>query len=158
MFLPKGDRENALCLYCSSLERTRLLDLYLRNVPKFYTKSNIKLLHFGPEEALFSKIKKQKIEYIDADINSAPASHVEGITRISFPDNYFDYIICSHVLAELPLTILPKAVSELFRVLKPTGAAFIIEMVPRLSDEIYKHNHLVKQGEKLVDYRESLLY
>lgn len=157
-FLPKGDRKNVQCPYCSSLERTRLLDLYLRNELNFYTKRNIKLLHFGPEEALFNKIKKQDIEYIDADINPALARHVEDITNISFADNYFDYIICSHVLGELPVTIMPKAVAELFRVLKPTGTAFIIEMVPGISDEIYNHIHQVKQGDGFVDYRESLLY
>ena len=157
-FLPKGDRKNARCPYCSSLERTRLLDLYLQKEINFYTKSTIKLLHFGPEEALFNKIKHLNIEYIDADINPAFARHAEDITKISFPDNYFDYIICSHVLGELPVTILSKATSELFRVLKPTGIAFVIEMVPVLSDEIYKHIHHIKQGDDFVDYRETILY
>ncbi|MDR3244974.1 MAG: SAM-dependent methyltransferase, partial [Prevotellaceae bacterium] len=50
-FLPYGyvnPRENALCPHCLSLERHRLMQLYLQNKTKFYT-SNPHTLHVAPE-------------------------------------------------------------------------------------------------------------
>ena len=42
----------------------------------------------------------------------------ENAYRMTFPDNHFDYIIGSSVLHHLDI---PKALSEMFRVLKPGG-------------------------------------
>jgi SAM-dependent methyltransferase len=53
------------------------------------------------------------------------------ITALPFPDEYFDCVICSEVLEHIPEH--EKAIRELVRVLKPSGA--IVISVPRYFSE-----------------------
>lgn len=135
--LPKAGRSNAECPKCGSLERTRVLHHYLANETKIFN-SKIKVLHFAPESSLFSKISKTKVEYIDGDIHPAYARHVVDITDIKYPDNYFDLIICSHVIAHVPDEL--KALQELKRVLATSGEAIIMTYVNPDSFETIDHN------------------
>ncbi|MCB0465298.1 MAG: SAM-dependent methyltransferase, partial [Aequorivita sp.] len=72
-FLPYGYeivRENVLSPGTLSLERHRLFWLYLKNETGFFTKK-LKVLHFAPEQAFFSKFRKMKnLDYITTDLNS----------------------------------------------------------------------------------------
>lgn len=61
-------------------------------------------------------------EYYDADIEPGKATYIEDITKISFQDSFFDYIVCMHVLEHIPDDA--KAMQELYRVLKPGGTLF----------------------------------
>lgn len=153
--MKKGNRVrlNAKCPFCFSLERTRVLDLYLDQELNIYKSENIKILHFAPEFALFRKLSKiNHIEYIDADINPAYARNVIDITNIPFPDNYFDFIICSHVLGHVPNEQL--AFIELHRVLKKDGIALILTL---LSDKesTYEDDYILSPEDKLKSYGES---
>ena len=59
-------------------------------------------MHFAPEKQIEKKIRSnKKMIYITADIEAGRADRVEDITHISFPDKYFDYIICNHVLEHI---------------------------------------------------------
>ncbi len=154
-FLPKGNktRLNAQCPYCLSLERTRVLDLYLNNELNIFNQKNIKILHFAPEFALYRKLCKLKnIEYIDADINQAYARNVFDITNIPFPDNYFNYIICSHVLGHVPNEQL--AIKELYRVLKTDGFALILTLLSG-NERTFEDNNVLSSEDKLKSYGES---
>ena len=90
-------------------------------------KPNMRVLHFAPEPifyALFSS--KKDIEYWSVDLNPRAfgVKKVVDITDITFEDNYFDLIMCTHVLEHIPDD--KKAMQELYRVLKPqTGIAFL---------------------------------
>lgn len=53
----------------------------------------------------------------------SPNHHIVDITDIQFEDNRFDRIICSHVLEHIEDDT--KAMSELYRILKPGGKALI---------------------------------
>src|SRR5210317_2455266 len=72
-FLPYGygkQRENVLSPSTLSLERHRLLWLYLKNETDFFTAPH-KVLHFAPEQAFYRKFKKLKqLEYTTTDLNS----------------------------------------------------------------------------------------
>ena len=61
-FLPYGyvhSRENALCPNCLSLERHRLLWLYLKDKTNIF-KDNINFLHIAPELCFMGYFKRQK--------------------------------------------------------------------------------------------------
>jgi SAM-dependent methyltransferase len=129
-FIPTGyiTRENALCLSCDSVERHRLVFQYLKEKTDFFTKKNIKVLHFGPEKAFYDIFVTQKNieEYVPCDYfpevydfcNIIKIVKVD-ITAIQFPNNYFDIILCNHVLEHIENDHL--AMQECLRILKPNG-------------------------------------
>ena len=128
-FLPYGrinPRPNALCPNCLSLERHRLIWLYLKEKTNFF-KSKLKVLHVAPEACFIQRFEKQHGEgYITADIESPLAKVKMDIHQIPFPENTFDVVLCNHVLEHVHDDI--KAMSEINRVLKPGG--FSILQVP----------------------------
>jgi SAM-dependent methyltransferase len=121
-FLPYGyenPRENVLSPSTLSLERHRLLWLYLKNKTDFFTRP-IKLLHFAPEQAFYQRFKKlDHITYTTTDLNSPLADVKADICHLPFDDDTFDVILCNHVLEHIPDDT--KAMQELYRVMKPGG-------------------------------------
>ncbi|GAB4507283.1 MAG: class I SAM-dependent methyltransferase [Allomuricauda sp.] len=121
-FLPYGyenPRENVLSPSTLSLERHRLLWLYLKNETDFFTRP-IKLLHFAPEQAFYQRFKKlDHITYTTTDLNSPLADVKADICHLPFDEDTFDVILCNHVLEHIPDDT--KAMQELFRVMKPGG-------------------------------------
>jgi SAM-dependent methyltransferase len=124
-FKPYGviPRPSALCPMCGSLERHRLLWLFLKERTNLFSE-RLKVLDIAPTKGLSDKMKAMSnIEYMSVDINSERAMRHMDITAIDFPDNCFDCIICYHVLEHIPDD--RKAMQELFRVLKPGGWAVL---------------------------------
>ena len=121
-FLPYGyenPRENVLAPSTLSLERHRLLWLYLKNETDFFT-SPKKVLHFAPEQAFYKRFRKLKhINYTTTDLNSPLADVKADICNLPFEDNSFDIIFCNHVLEHIPDDT--KAMQEMYRILKPNG-------------------------------------
>ncbi len=152
-FLPKGNikRKNAMCPNCMSLERTRLLLEYLKNETEIFSKE-LKVLHFAPERCLFKLLKKEKLEYIDGDINPLLARNVIDITNIKHLNNYFDIIICSHVLGHIPDE--KRAVNELKRVLSPGGELIIMSLINFGLEKTYENSNIKTAGERLNHYGE----
>lgn len=125
-FLPYGyqhQRENVLSPSTLSLERHRLLWLFLQRETTFF-KDPIKLLHFAPEQAFYKRFKKAvNVQYATTDLNSPLADIKADICDLPFDDNSFDVIFCNHVLEHIPDH--QKAMSELYRVLKIGGWAIV---------------------------------
>lgn len=121
-FLPYGygeQRNNVLSPSTLSLERHRLLWLYLKNETDFFSAKK-KMLHFAPEQAFYKRFKKMKhLDYVTTDLNSPLADVKADICDLPFKDNEFDIILCNHVLEHIPDDT--KAMQELFRVLKVGG-------------------------------------
>ncbi len=121
-FLPYGyenPRENVLSPSTLSLERHRLLWLYLKNKTNFFTSPH-KVLHFAPEQAFYNRFKAlANLEYVTTDLNSPLADVKADICDLPFPDNSFDVILCNHVLEHIPDDL--GAMKELYRILKPGG-------------------------------------
>lgn len=125
-FLPYGyvnQRKNALSPSTLSLERHRLLWIYLQRETNFFS-TPIQLLHFAPEQAFYKRFRKQKnIKYTTTDLNSPLADVKADICNLPFADESFDWILCNHVLEHIPDDT--KAMQELYRVLKPGGIAIL---------------------------------
>lgn len=121
-FLPYGyakQRNNVLAPGTLSLERHRLLWLYLKNETDFFTTPK-KVLHFAPEQAFYKRFKKlSNLDYTTTDLVSPLADIKADICNLPFESNSFDIILCNHVLEHIPDDT--KAMQELYRVLKPGG-------------------------------------
>lgn len=134
--LPYGyakTRENVLSPSTLSLERHRLLWLWLQRETDFFNRPQ-KLLHFAPEQAFYKRFKKMKnLGYVTTDIESPLAMVKADICDLPFQDHSFDTILCNHVLEHIPDDRL--AMKELFRVLKPNGMA-ILQIPQDLNREV----------------------
>ena len=135
LYLPFGVslRKNAQCPVCKTVERHRFMWLYFKRKTNIFATGGgggLSMLHFAPEFGLYNEFSKMSnIDYYPVDFN--PSFHLNlkaviDIQNISYEDNKFDVIICSHVLEHIPND--RKAIQELYRVLKPGGTAYI--MVP----------------------------
>ncbi|WP_435134054.1 class I SAM-dependent methyltransferase [Formosa sp. A9] len=121
-FLPYGygnQRNNVLSPSTLSLERHRLLWLYLQRETDFFS-SPKKVLHFAPEQAFYKRFRSLKhLDYTTTDLFSPLADVKADICDLPFKDNSFDIIFCNHVLEHIPDDT--QAMKELYRVLKPSG-------------------------------------
>ncbi|WP_029035235.1 class I SAM-dependent methyltransferase [Salinimicrobium terrae] len=135
-FLPYGyenQRENVLSPSTLSLERHRLLWLYLKDHTTFFSAPH-KVLHFAPEQAFYKRFRKLKnLSYTTTDLNSPLADIKADICNLPFEDNSFDFILCNHVLEHIPNDT--KAMQELYRILEPGGIA-ILQIPQDLTREI----------------------
>ncbi|MDQ2657631.1 MAG: methyltransferase domain-containing protein [Bacteroidota bacterium] len=126
-FLPYGrinPRPNALCPNCLSLERHRLIWLYLQEKTDFFKRQQ-SVLHIAPEACFiprFEKIHREK--YVTADLESPLAKVKMDIHRMPFADESFDCVLCNHVLEHVTDDI--AAMKEIARVLKPGGFAILL--------------------------------
>ena len=121
-FLP-SPRPNSQCPRCGSLERHRLLWLYLQTKTPLFSKP-LTLLHLAPEPVYYRALKaRRNLQYITADIGSALARVRLDIMRLPYVDNCIDAILCVHVLEHVDDD--RAAMRELRRVLKPGGWAIL---------------------------------
>ena len=128
-FLPYGYqniRLNALCPGTLSLERHRLLWLYLYRETDFL-KLPLNVLHIAPVQAFYKKFTCfNHWTYITADLYSPLADAKVDICKLPFEEGYYDLILCNHVLEHIPDH--KQAMKELCRVLKKGGT--LIAQVP----------------------------
>lgn len=136
-FFPYGynkQRKNALCPGTFSLERHRLLWLYLKKETDFFN-SNNKILHFAPEQCFHKFFKSFFKNYTTTDLNSPIVDIKADICNLPFNDNSFDYILCNHVLEHIYDD--EKAMKEIYRVLNKNGIAIL--QVPIDINNNYTH-------------------
>ena len=149
MFLPYGygtQRNNVLAPGTLSLERHRLLWLYLQNETDFFSAPK-KVLHFAPEQAFYKRFRNQEnLEYTTTDLLSPLADVKADICNLPFEDNAYDIILCNHVLEHIPNDL--KAMQELYRVLKPGGMG-IFQIPQDLNREItFEDNTITDRNER----------
>jgi SAM-dependent methyltransferase len=114
-----GYRPDALCPICSSVDRERLLYLFMRNNTDLFETPK-KFLHVAPEARVAKILKRSaNLDYLTADISGMDVMVRMDITDIQFPDASFDVIVCNHVLEHIVDD--RKAMSELHRTLRPDG-------------------------------------
>jgi len=138
-------RPNVLCPQCGSLERHRLLWLYLKNRTNLFDKP-LKLLHMAPEPWFQEQFKQVPgLDYVSADLMAEWAMEKVDITDMPFEDNTFDAILCNHVLEHIPDD--RTAMTELLRVLVPGGWA-ILQVPLDLSRDTFEDPSITDPQER----------
>ena len=154
-FLPYGyvqPRENALCPGCLSLERHRLLWLWLLRESDIGRGAMAlpKLLHIAPEVALMRKFRKmyasQPEHYITADLESPLADMHFDVQNIPLEDESFDALICNHIMEHVEDD--DKALSELYRILRPNGWGVILSPVDLERETTFEDDTITDEKER----------
>jgi len=148
-FLPYGyqkQRSNVLSPSTLSLERHRLLWLYLKNETDLFSKP-YKLLHFAPEQAFYKQLKKlDNLDYTTTDLNSPLADIKADICDLPFEDESFDVVLCNHVLEHIKDDT--KAMQEIYRILRKGGWA-ILQIPQDLNRDItFEDNNITDPKER----------
>jgi len=126
-FTAMNNRPRAKCESCGSLERTRLLHLYLEKLE--LPQPGMKVLHFAPEKGLYDVISKvvNIADYMTADIDPGRFKFAKNIVKFdictdveTLPENCFDLIIHSHVLEHVKCNFA-YVLFHLHRALKEDG-------------------------------------
>lgn len=137
-------RPDAECPVCFSLERHRLLWLFLKQRTDFF-KTRLKVLHFAPEPVLQERFRAMpNLDYLSVDKDSRIADKRMDITDLSLPGDFYDVILCFHVLEHVVED--RRAMRELFRVLKPGGLAIL--QVPIRGEETLEDENIVSPEDR----------
>ncbi len=148
-----GHREKAQCPVCYSLDRDRLQYLYLQQKTNLFSDSNL-LLHIAPEYSLEQVFANSPlIHYLSADIEPDRAMIKMDITKIQYPEESFDVVICNHVFDHIQHDTL--AMSELYRVLVPGGWAVLQVPISLTLDQTYEDMRLTSIWEREVSFGED---
>ncbi len=135
---PAGnDFDNYSCPYCFSHDRERHLFMYFDKLNMWEKIIDSSVLHFAPETYLSKRIEELNTKkYVKADLypdflykNENDIQKINA-TEIPYEDTTFDFIIFNHILEHIP--DYRKALSEIFRVLRPKGIAILQTPYSRL--------------------------
>lgn len=139
----------ALCPYCLSFERYRLLCRYLRDAREFGFRPT-RILDVAPVWCFQEFCRSfHNVEYVSIDLESPMAMRNMDIRDLEFKDGFFDCLICYHVLEHIDDD--RKAMSELHRVLKPGGWAII--QVPIFTDRTMERCEFTEEeAEEILKY------
>lgn len=116
--IPDGD---LLCPFCGSRSRIRRLYSFLIENELIWKK----VLHFSPSRSVYRLLKKNtEIQYFSTDFEDEfLADYHYDITQIPLENDFFDLIICYHILEHIEND--KTAMEELHRVLKSGGVCII---------------------------------
>jgi SAM-dependent methyltransferase len=126
--MPRGDRDGAACPRCDSLERHRVLWIWLREHGGLGTQAR-DVLHLAPEPGLRQALLAAPgVRWTGGDLHpDDPGVRPLDVTALPFGDGSFDLAICSHVLEHVVDDA--AALRELRRVLRPGGRAVLQQPV-----------------------------
>ena len=148
-FLPGGEnnRANVKCPGCGTLERHRLLWLFLTQKIKI-AEREILLLDIAPDQTLQKKFNVFKnINYVSIDIDSVFAMRKMDLTNLSFDDNSFDAVLCYHVLEHIEDD--KKALKEIYRVMKNGAWAILQSPVDLNKEYTYEDSNIKSEEDRL---------
>ena len=147
-FLPYGIviRENALCPACLSLERHRLLWLFLKEETDLFS-NKMTFLHVAPEQCFHPRFKKlENLDYITADLESPMADMHFDLHDIPLEDNQYDFLMCNHVMEHVEDD--HQVMKEILRVLKPGGKAILQVPLDNSLEETYEDPNITNPAER----------
>ncbi len=154
-----GYKLNTRCPNCGSVDRARLLALFFKTrTAVFQQKTSI--LHVSPNKSiakflLDSTTINQTIGSIEPEQFSEFNCIYLDVQDIQFPEKQFDVAICCHVIEHVDDD--EKAMSELYRVLKPGGYGILqvpiaLDLEKTLEDKTLKTDKERKIAHGQVDH------
>lgn len=114
-------RPNRLCPSCKSLERYRMLALFLDR--KLAGRDGAKVLDIAPQPCVEQLCRRRGWEYLSSDLDSPTAMIHADLRAMPMADNSFDAIVCFHVMEHIADDI--PAYREIGRLLRPDGFGVI---------------------------------
>lgn len=143
-----NQRKEELCSYCGSMPRDRRLMTVFNE--EFDLNKNIKLLDFSPSRSFYRALKKKdNLDYFPSDLSTDfIAEYRYDITEIPVEDEFFDAIICFHILEHVPEDM--KAMKELYRVLSPKGVALV--QTPFKEGDIYENEQIQSPEDRRLHF------
>ena len=150
-FMPYGyvtSREDALCPHCLSLERHRMIWLWLRECSTLFD-SRPRLLHIAPEVSLmrhFKRLYRGTKNYITADLESPLADMHFDVQDIPLKDCSVDVVICNHLMEHVEDD--RRAMSELYRILKPGGWGIVLVPEDRSRATTFEDDSITNPEER----------
>jgi len=123
-FKPSFSRPSrrAKCPFCASMERTRHIWLYLE--ASGLLDGDCRMLHVAPERGLANRLRAKGLRrYVSIDLTAFGVDAFSDLCHLPFATDAFDVVYCSNVLEHIVEDRL--AIAELFRVLRPGGAAIL---------------------------------
>ncbi len=140
-------RENVLCPYDLTLERHRLMWLYLKDASDFFTAPKLNVLHIAPEQCFIDRFKKQhNLDYLTGDLESPIADLHFDLHNIPLEDNRFDVVFCNHVMEHVDDPL--QCMRELYRVMKPGGWAIMQVPQDMSRTETYEDPTIISPEER----------
>lgn len=150
-FLPYGyvrSREDALCPRCLSLERHRILWLWIERESDLMQRLP-RLLHIAPEVSLmkhFKRIYRGKEGYITADLESPLADMHFDVQDIPLADRSVDVVICNHLFEHVADDRL--AMRELYRIMRHGGWGIMVVPEDRTREHTFEDDSITDAAER----------
>jgi SAM-dependent methyltransferase len=135
-----------MCPNCGSLPRAR----GLWNRIKDHLDNKV-VLHFSPSRSIKEAVsrKTNTTRYLTTDYEGEFDTEFHfDIENIDLEDKSIDVIICYHVLEHIIND--GKALSELYRILKPGGSCYI--QTPFKEDDIYEDFSITDPKERIIHF------
>jgi SAM-dependent methyltransferase len=143
---PEKPAPALICPRCSSHERHRLAYYLLHD----RLGTGHRTLHVAPEKEIERWLRGISTDYLSVDLSNC-AMRKMSLTDLDLADNSFSLIWCSHVLEHIPDD--RKAMSEIFRVLKPDGLAVIA--VPIYGEKTYEDWTIASPQERRIHFKQD---
>ena len=142
-----SQRDNVLCPYDLTLERHRLMWLYLKNKTDFFTKPDLKVMHIAPEQCFHKTFKNQKnLDYTTGDLVSPIADLHFDLHNIPLEDDQYEVIFCNHVMEHVDDDL--RCMQELYRIMKPGGWGILQVPIDTNRDETYEDPTITTPEER----------
>ncbi|MFN3343206.1 MAG: class I SAM-dependent methyltransferase [Flavobacteriales bacterium] len=147
-FLPYGthQRDNVLCPNCLTLERHRLLWLYLNEKTDFFTAKH-EVLHIAPEQCFYKRFRSMSnLRYVTADLESPLADVHMDMHHMPFKNEEFDIVFANHVLEHVDDP--HQCMTEVLRVLKPGGWAIMQVPIDYSREKTYEDRSITSPADR----------
>ena len=150
-FLPYGyvrSREDALCPRCLSLERHRMLWLWIERESDLMQRLP-RLLHIAPEVSLmkhFRRLYRGTEGYITADLESPLADMHFEVQDIPLADRSVDVVICNHLFEHVADDRL--AMRELYRIMRHGGWGIMVVPEDRTREHTFEDDSITDAAER----------